>query len=44
VIEDLMSPLFHDTEQHAKWIEADHGRLKARLGLVRGLNGTGRPA
>ena len=38
VIEDLMPGAFHNTEQYANnRIEADHGRLKARLRPMRGL-------
>jgi transposase-like protein len=38
IIDDLLPAAFHDTEAHANIpIEADHGRLKARLRLMRGL-------
>jgi IS6 family transposase len=38
VIEELMPDAFHNTEQYANnRIEADHGRLKARLRPMRGL-------
>jgi transposase, IS6 family len=38
VIEDLMPGAVHNTEQYANnRIEADHGRLKARLRPMRGL-------
>jgi transposase-like protein len=38
VIEELIPTAFHNTEQHANnRIEADHGRLKARLRPMRGL-------
>ena len=38
VVDELMPAVFHDTEQHANnRIEADHGRLKARLRPMRGL-------
>ena len=38
VIEELMPAAFHNTEQYANnRIEADHGRLKARLRPMRGL-------
>jgi IS6 family transposase len=37
-IEELMPAAFHNTEQYANnRIEADHGRLKARLRPMRGL-------
>jgi hypothetical protein len=39
VLEELLPAAWHRTEQYANnWIEADHGRLKARLGAMRGLN------
>jgi transposase-like protein len=39
VLEELLPAAWHRTEQHANnHIEADHGRLKARLGPRRGLN------
>jgi IS6 family transposase len=38
VIEELIPGTFHNTEQYANnRIEADHGRLKARLRPMRGL-------
>ena len=38
VIEELIPTAFHDTTKHANnRIEADHGRLKARLRPMRGL-------
>jgi transposase-like protein len=38
VIEELMPDAFHNTEQYANnRIEADHGRLKARLRPMRGF-------
>jgi transposase-like protein len=38
VIEELIPTAFHNTEQYANnRIEADHGRLKARLRPMRGL-------
>ncbi|HEY5012552.1 MAG TPA: DDE-type integrase/transposase/recombinase, partial [Acidimicrobiia bacterium] len=38
VIEELIPAAFHNTEQYANnRIEADHGRLKARLRPMRGL-------
>ena len=38
VIEELIPAVFHNTEQYANnRIEADHGRLKARLRPMRGL-------
>jgi transposase-like protein len=40
VIEDLIPAALHDTTKHANnRIEADHGRLKARLRPMRGLKG-----
>jgi transposase-like protein len=39
VLEELLAAGWHRTEQHANnHIEADHGRLTARLGPRRGLN------
>lgn len=39
VIEELIPTAFHDTEQYENnRCEADHGRLKARLRPMRGLN------
>ncbi len=41
VIEDLLPAAVHDTRQYANnRVEADHGRLKARLGPMRGLKRT----
>jgi len=38
VLDDLLPAAFHDTEVHANNpLEADHGRLKARLPPMRGL-------
>jgi IS6 family transposase len=38
VVDELMPAAFHDTAQYANnRIEADHGRLKARLRPMRGL-------
>ena len=38
VIEELLPDAFHNTEQYANnRVECDHGRLKARLRLMRGL-------
>jgi len=38
VLDELLPAAWHSTEQYANnWIEADHGRLKARLGPMRGL-------
>jgi transposase-like protein len=38
VVDELMPGVFHNTEQYANnRIEADHGRLKARLRPMRGL-------
>jgi transposase-like protein len=38
VMDDLLPQAFHNTERHANnRIEADHGRLKARLRPMRGL-------
>jgi IS6 family transposase len=38
VLEDLLPAAWHRTEQHANnRVEADHGRLKARLRPMRGL-------
>lgn len=38
VIDELIPAAFHNTEQYANnRIEADHGRLKARLQPMRGL-------
>ena len=43
-VEELMSGAFHNTGQYANnRIEADHGRLKARLRPMRGLNATTPP-
>ena len=38
VLEELLPAAWHDTDRHANnHIEADHGRLKARLRPMRGL-------
>jgi transposase, IS6 family len=38
VLEELLPAAWHRTDQCANnWVEADHGRLKARLGPMRGL-------
>jgi transposase-like protein len=38
VVDEFLPGAFHDTEQYANnRIEADHGRLKARLRPMRGL-------
>jgi IS6 family transposase len=38
VLEELLPAAWHRTEQYANnWVEADHGRLKARLRPMRGL-------
>jgi IS6 family transposase len=38
VLEELLPAAWHHTEQYANnWVEADHGRLKARLRPMRGL-------
>jgi transposase, IS6 family len=38
VLDELVPTAMHVTEQYANnWIEADHGRLKARLRSMRGL-------
>jgi IS6 family transposase len=38
VLEELLPAAWHRTERYANHhIEADHGRLKARLGPMRGL-------
>jgi transposase-like protein len=38
VLDELLPAAWHRTEQYANnHIEADHGRLKARLGPMRGL-------
>jgi transposase, IS6 family len=38
VMEGLLPAAWHRTEQYANnRVEADHGRLKSRLGLMRGL-------
>jgi IS6 family transposase len=38
VLEELLPAAWHRTDRYANnRIEADHGRLKARLGLMRGL-------
>jgi transposase-like protein len=39
VVDQLISGAFHNTERYANnRIEADHGRLKARIRPMRGLN------
>ena len=41
VVDELIPAAFHNMAQYANnRIEADHGRLKARLGPMRGLNET----
>ena len=41
MIEDLLPAAVHDTRQYANnRVEADHGRLKARLRPMRGLKRT----
>ena len=38
VLEELLPAAWHRTDQYANdGVEGDHGRLKARLGLMRGL-------
>jgi IS6 family transposase len=38
VLDEVVPGAWHHTEPYANnWIEADHGRLKSRLGPVRGL-------
>jgi transposase, IS6 family len=38
VVGELLPAAFHNTEQYAYYrVECDHGRLKARLGPIRGL-------
>jgi IS6 family transposase len=38
VLEELLPAAWHRTDRYANnRVEADHGRLKARLGLMRGL-------
>ena len=38
VLEDLLAAAWHRTDRYANtWVECDHGRLKARLGPMRGL-------
>jgi transposase-like protein len=38
VVDELMPGAFHNTEQYANnLIESDHGRVKSRLGPMRGL-------
>ncbi len=42
VLDELLPGVFHDVEQYANnRVEADHGRLKARLRPMRGLKTTG---
>ena len=44
VLDELAPAALHVTEQYANnAVEADHGRLKARLRPMRGLNGSTRP-
>ena len=44
VLDEPVPAAVHVTEQYANnRIEADHGRLKARLRPMRGLNGSARP-
>jgi transposase-like protein len=44
VLDELVPTAAHVTEQDRNnRTEADHGRLKARLRPVRGLNASGRP-
>jgi IS6 family transposase len=39
VLEDLLPAAWHRTDRYANnRVECDHGRLKARLGPMRGLN------
>jgi transposase-like protein len=45
VLDDLLEATWHRTERYANnRVEADHGRLKARLGPMRGLNRNAAPA
>jgi hypothetical protein len=45
VLDDLLEATWHRTERYANnRLEADHGRLKARLGPMRGLSRTAAPA
>ena len=45
IIDELLPGAFHNVEQHANnRIEADHGRLKARLRPMRGLKSDRRAA
>ena len=45
VVDELLPGAFHNVEQHANnRIEADHGRLKARLRPMRGLKSDRRAA
>jgi hypothetical protein len=38
VLEELLPAAWHRTDRYANnWVECDHGRLKARLGPMRGL-------
>jgi transposase-like protein len=44
VLEELLPVVCHRTDRHANnHIECDHGRLKARLGPMRGLSRTAAP-
>jgi IS6 family transposase len=44
VLEDLLPAAWHRTDRYANHrVECDHGRLKARLGPMRGLNRTAVP-
>jgi IS6 family transposase len=44
VVEDLLPAAWHRTDRYANHrVECDHGRLKARLGPMRGLNRTAVP-
>jgi IS6 family transposase len=43
-IDELAPAAFHNTDQYANnRVEADHGRLRARLRPMRGLNATAQP-
>jgi IS6 family transposase len=38
VLEELLAAAWHRTDRYANnWVECDHGRLRARLGPMRGL-------
>ena len=44
VLDEVVPTAAHVTKQYANnRVEADHGRLKARLRPMRGLNGSGPP-